>query len=108
MNSSSPLPNRNLHRGWLPLAVLLPLALVCSAQLVADPTALLVDGERASVDHQPTPYTTPTPGNDLTRLFLPHHARIAPLVARLGRVPAWDPSGFGGRPRVGNPQAGLF
>ena len=46
-------------------------------------------------------------GNDLTRLFLPLHARIAAHIARDGRPPSWDPAGFGGRPLVGNPQASL-
>src|SRR5687768_6745334 len=93
--------------GLAPLIALVALALACSARLVAAPGALLVDGDRPSVDRWRPPGLNP-PGNDLTRLFLPHHTRIAADLARLGRVPAWDPAGFGGRPRVGNPQAGLF
>jgi hypothetical protein len=96
------------HLGDLPpLLVLIGLALVVAARLVADPAALLVDGDRPSVDRT-VRFGVESPGNDLTRLFLPHHAKIADAIARHGRLPSWDPSGFGGRPRVGNPQAGLF
>ena len=47
-------------------------------------------------------------GNDLTYVFLPHHAQVAKHVAEFGRLPLWDTSGFAGRPMVGNPQGGLF
>ena len=86
---------------------LLALALACFAGLAVDPTALIVDGERPSLDHARNE-ANPSVGNDLTRLFLPHHLAIARSVAGRGRVPAWDDRGFGGRPLVGNPQAGLF
>jgi len=81
--------------------------LACFARLAADPSALLVDAERPSVDHARVAGDESI-GNDATRLFLPHHLAIAGHLARLGRVPAWDDRGFGGRPLVGNPQAGLF
>src|SRR3954469_23066932 len=87
-----------------PLLVLTALALACSARLIAEPSGLLVDRDRPSVDTS-TPASARSVGNDLTRLFLPNQLRIAKAVARTGRVPAWDPLGFGGRPRVGNPQA---
>jgi hypothetical protein len=90
-----------------PIGLLVALALACSARLVREPGALLVDGERASVDRA-TKLGARAVGNDLTRLFLPHHMKVASYVARTGRVPGWDPSGFGGRPLIGNPQAGLF
>src|SRR5580704_8714116 len=91
----------------LPLAAVFALILICFARLAARPGDLLVDGERASIDAALQPDARSV-GNDLTRLFLPNHARVAAQVAR-GRLPsAWDPWGFGGRPRVGNPQAGLF
>lgn len=83
------------------------MALVPFARLVADPSALVVDGQRSSVDRA-LPRDAEAVGNDLTRLFLPHHARVAAAVAKTGRVPGWDPAGFGGRPLVGNPQAGLW
>ena len=83
------------------------IALVPFARLVVDPSALVVDGQRPSVDRA-LPRDAEAVGNDLTRLFLPHHARVAATVAKTGRVPGWDPAGFGGRPLVGNPQAGLW
>lgn len=84
------------------LVVLIPFA-----RLLLNPSALIVDPDRPSVDRALPPDSLAI-GNDLTRLFLPHHARIARDLARTGRVPGWDPAGFGGRPLVGNPQAGLW
>lgn len=83
------------------------LGLTCFARLLADPTALIVDSERPSLDHA-RPLDDPWVGNDLTRLFLPHHLAIARSIARHGHLPLWDDRGFGGRPLVGNPQGGLF
>ncbi len=83
------------------------LGLGCFGRLALDPSALIVDADRPSLDHDSV-LAQPIPGNDATRLFLPHHLGIADQLARLGRVPAWDDRGFGGRPLVGNPQAGLF
>ena len=88
------------------LALAAPL-LACFAGLVAEPSGLLADPDRPSVDHA-RPNGEPSIGNDTTRLFLPHHLAIAGHLARRGRVPGWDDRGFGGRPLVGNPQAGLF
>ena len=82
-------------------------SLACFARLAADPSALIVDADRPSVDHA-RPVDDTSAGNDLTRLFLPHHLAIARSIARLGHLPLWDDRGFGGRPLVGNPQAGLF
>lgn len=89
-------------RSLAPLALALPL-LVAFAPLVAAPGSLLVDGLRPSLDESRPPNTA-RPGNDLTRFLLPRQ------FAASGRPwpPRWDPSGFGGRPNVGNPQAGLF
>ena len=81
--------------------------LACFGRLVLEPSGLLLDADRPGVDAAVRPHAR-SPGNDLTRLFLPHHARIAGEVASRGRPSAWDDFGFGGRPRVGNPQAGLF
>jgi len=89
------------------IAVLLILVLVCFARLVADPSSLIVDADRPSLDHART-VEEPSIGNDLTRLFLPHHLAISRSIARTGHLPLWDDRGFGGRPMVGNPQAGLF
>jgi len=111
-----------VHRGWqaargtrihpagallLRLAVLVALPLACAFRLVLDPGALIVDGERPSLDDAQK-VEARSVGNDLTRLFLPHHAALADRVARFGHLPRWDPRGFGGRPVVGNPQGGLF
>lgn len=87
--------------------ILLSLTLLCFARLVAEPSGLLVDGDRASVDHAQRDDFRPI-GNDLTFYYLPHYIHLADQVARFGRVPHWDPTGFAGRPLVGNPQAGLF
>jgi hypothetical protein len=87
--------------------ILTALSLACFARLVADPTALIVDAARPSLDHART-VDDPSVGNDLTRLFLPHHLGISRSIATLGHLPLWDDRGFGGRPLVGNPQAGLF
>src|SRR5262249_14785208 len=42
------------------------------------------------------------------RLFLPLHTRVSDALRKAGHIPSWDPAGFGGRPLVGNPQAGLW
>lgn len=91
---------------WRPAATLLILAAACFARLVADPTGLIVDGRRASVDYANRGDPRPV-GNDLTFLFLPHHWSIGDRIARFGHRPAWDARGFGGRPMAGNPQAGM-
>ena len=74
--------------------------------LIRSPDGLLFDSIRPSVDRQRL--GPGTVGNDLTRLFLPHHLHVAQQVASLGRVPSWDDRGFTGRPLIGNPQASLF
>ncbi len=83
------------------------LLIACFSRLAAEPSALLVDADRPTVDHA-RPADDRSTGNDATRLFLPHHLAIARHLARDGHVPMWDDRGFGGRPLVGNPQAGLF
>lgn len=89
---------------WLALGTLV---IAGFGRLAAEPSALLVDADHPGVDHARRA-DVPSAGNDATRLFLPIHLGIADQLARLGRVPAWDDRGFGGRPLVGNPQAGLF
>lgn len=86
---------------------LIALTLAGFARLVARPGALLVDGGRPRVDHAVRDETRVV-GNDLTELFLPHHLNVSARLARHGRFPLWDDSGFGGRPMVGNSQGGLF
>src|SRR5947209_3169182 len=97
----------NRFRGLRVLVVLLAVVGTCFARLVLAPGSLLVDGERAAADEL-LKCAEPVPGNDLTRWLMPHHVRISQEVAARGRFAAWDPSGFGGRPRVGNPQAGVW
>jgi hypothetical protein len=87
--------------------VLVALAAGCFAQLVAHPSALIVDGVRPSTDHA-TPGEPRPVGNDLTFLFLPHHLSIMRVISEFGHLPWWDSRGFGGRPLVGNPQGGVF
>ncbi len=82
-----------------PLASILVTSCIVLAfgKLVLNPGSLLIDEQRAL-----------SIGNDQTRLYLPLHTRIARAIHATGRIPGWDPSGFGGRPLVGNPQAGLW
>jgi len=90
----------------LPAVSLIVLAAVCFSRLVLSPTALIVDGARPSVDYA-NPVTPRPVGNDLTFLFLPHHLFISRTIGETGHVPLWDPTGFGGRPMLGNPQSGI-
>jgi hypothetical protein len=93
--------------GLLPAVALLALAGVLFARLVIDPTSLIVDDRRPSVDY--ANFGDPRQvGNDLTFLFLPHHLSIIKVISQYGHLPFWDTRGFGGRPLAGNPQAGLF
>jgi hypothetical protein len=90
-----------------PCFVLLALGFLCFARLFAHPSALIVDDHQPSVDF--ANHGDPRPvGNDATFVFLPHHLHVARVLAAFGHPPAWDSSGFGGRPMVGNPQSGLF
>src|SRR5947209_8845177 len=87
--------------------VLTALCLGCFARLVARPGALIVDGQRPSIDY--TQRDDPRPvGNDVTFGFLPRYVQISRTLEQTGRLPLWDAAGFGGRPLVGNPQGGLF
>ncbi|WP_435005663.1 hypothetical protein P12x_003480 [Tundrisphaera lichenicola] len=86
---------------------LVGILLACFSRLVAEPASLIVDADHPSIDHA-RPRSDLSTGNDLTRLFLPHHLGIARQIARTGHPPLWDDRGFGGRPMVGNPQASLF
>ncbi len=87
---------------------LVPVALLLATfgRLAADPSSLLVDAERPTVDRARV--VAAPPGNDLTRQFLPLHRWVARTIRQSGAFPEWDDRGFGGRPLVGNPQAGLF
>ncbi len=91
----------------LALCLVLPaVAGVCFHRLIAAPDALIVDGDRASVDHADRGHSRGL-GNDLTSVFLPRFRYIVGQIRENGLRPAWDATGFGGRPLVGNPQAGL-
>jgi hypothetical protein len=83
------------------------LLVVCFAHQVVQPRALIVDGERPSIDYAQREDPRPV-GNDVTFSFLPRYLQIARAIERTGKPPQWDDAGFGGRPLVGNPQAGLF
>jgi hypothetical protein len=91
------------------LGVLVPLlvAAVSFHHLAAQPDAQLVDGGRASLDHAGKPDARGV-GNDLTFFMLPRYYAAVGHLRETGRIPLWDDSGFGGRPLLGNPQAGLF
>jgi hypothetical protein len=91
----------------VPWAVLAALGLACFARLFADPSGLVVDGHRPSIDFANRGEPRPL-GNDVTFLFLPHHLYVAKRLAEFGHPPTWDSSGFSGRPMIGNPQSGLF
>lgn len=98
---------RRLGAALVPCAVLLALSCFCFARLVAMPSGLIVDGRRPSIDFANRGEPRPV-GNDALFVFLPHHLYVAQVLASFGHLPVWDASGFGGRPMVGNPQAGLF
>ncbi len=89
------------------LVVLFALAAACFGRLVADPSALLVDGARPSIDRANAGEQRPV-GNDATFMFIPQHLWISATIARFGHIPLWDTRGFGGRPMIGNPQSGMF
>jgi hypothetical protein len=82
-------------------------AAVCFQHLLASPGSLLADGSRPSIDHAERGGTRGL-GNDLTRVALPRFLMILRQWSETGKVPLWDPSGFAGRPLIGNPQAGLM
>ena len=93
---------------WLgAIAVGLIAILLAFGRMFMEPGGLIVDADRPGIDPS-VPISLRLPGNDLTRLFLPHHLGIARVIRETGRVPTWDARGFGGRPLVGNPQAGLW
>jgi Bacterial membrane protein YfhO len=90
------------------VAPVLVLAIVLAAawhRLVAAPGSLLVNGQQASIDRACPPHLRGL-GNDLTSVFLPRFMYVVRQLRASGHVPAWDATGFGGRPLVGNPQAG--
>ncbi len=92
----------------LAIVAILPLVLaVCFHRLLGSPGLLIVDAQRPSVDHADRGHTRGL-GNDLTSVFLPRFVYIVGQIRENGRRPAWDASGFGGRPLVGNPQAGIY
>ncbi len=92
---------------WLPAAVMVVVGAVCFGHLIMHPESLLVDGRRPSIDRANLGDPRPI-GNDLTFFFLPHHVAQSKVISAFGHLPLWDARGFGGRPSVGNPQAGLF
>jgi hypothetical protein len=106
LTPSTPIMHRTTGNLWA-ILLLTTTLLLAFGHLVARPSALLADADHINIDHA-LPPDARAPGNDLIRLFLPQYLRIADQVARHGHPAAWDPAGFGGRPRVGNPQGGLW
>jgi hypothetical protein len=99
---------RRPGRRWLGPALIAAAVLIAYGRLVVQPDALIVDLERPMADNA-TPAVVPrVVGNDLTRLYLPTQRRLASTLRREGRLPTWDPTGFGGRPIPANPQACLW
>jgi hypothetical protein len=82
--------------------------LLAYGRLLLQPNALIVDRQRPWADNATAAVVPRLAENDLTRLYLPAHRRIAAAWRRDGRIPTWDPTGFGGRPIPGNPQSGLW
>ena len=96
-------PLRAAATALIPLLVVL----ACFTQLGGHPGWLIVDGARPSLDHASRPGSRGV-GNDLTFFWLPKYDQVVGQVRADGRIPYWDTSGFGGRPFLGNPQAGRF
>ena len=94
-------------RAFAAIGLLIVLVLVCFRGLVVQPDALIVDDSRPSLDHAGKLGTRGL-GNDLTFFILPKYTATIGLRGTTARPTFWDDSGFGGRPLVGNPQAGLF
>src|SRR3954447_14255540 len=86
---------------------LIALTSICFARLVSEPSGLIVDGDRPSIDYAQRDDPRPV-GNDVTFGFLPRYIHVSAMLEQTGRLPLWDAAGFGGRPLVGNPQGGLF
>ncbi len=94
-------------RIMLPGLSLLALVLVCFSRLLIEPDGLIVDPARPSIDLAFRSGVERV-GNDLTDVFLPRYVAVVAHLRSSWSIPAWDDSGFGGRPLIGNPQAGLF
>ena len=90
--------------GWFVIVVVLS---ACFAELCRHPGSLLVDPVRPSVD-QAIRGRSRGLGNDLTSYYLPRLLWVQRAIKEGGSPSFWDQSGFAGRPRLGNPQAGLF
>ena len=81
------------ERNWFRWAVLMALGLACFARLIADPSGLIVDGERPSIDF--ANHGDPRPlGNDATFVFLPHHLYVAKVLARVWPLARLGRHGF--------------
>lgn len=95
-------------RTWTSLTLVTLVLLAGFQTLVLAPNSLVVDFDNPLLDPAAAHYQTAFRGNDLTRLYLPQQQRIAEALRRDRAIPSWDPSGFGGRPLLGNPQVCLW
>lgn len=91
----------------MPAVVLAAILAVSFHRLLESPRSLIVDGRRPNVDHAQRGRAREV-GNDLTSVFLPRFLYVVAQVRATGKPPTWDALGFGGRPLVGNPQAGSY
>jgi len=89
------------------MAVLVVVLGAAFHRLLESPGSLIVDGRRPTVDHATRGHARQV-GNDLTSVFLPRFLYVVSQIRANGRPPYWDTLGFGGRPLVGNPQAGSY
>jgi len=93
--------------GWLSCIALIALCATSFARLLANPSALIVDGCTPSLDRANLAGPRAV-GNDVVDYVLPQFVWIRRTLQQFGHVPLWDNRGFAGRPFCGNPQSGMF
>ncbi len=107
----NPAPSRiriPIHRGLVATTLLAIVCLVAGWPLLADPSAVPVDGLRPTRDAWRPPDADAT-GNDLTRIHWPRLTwQRRSIEMNGGRLAEWDPVGFAGRPAAANPQSARY